>query len=401
MGKESIMKSGSVYLDNCVTSPMAPEVLQAMLPYFSERFWFPGSFYSTAESTNEALSGFAHTIAEAIGAHADEIHFTAGGTIANNIAIKGIAGAAKKGHVICSVVDYPDLLTNAAWLEKQGFEVSYLSADSEARIDLAALKQAIRPDTFLFMTTIVNHVVGTIQPMKEISEILKAADHKIYLHADAGQAFGKMPLAVDDYGIDTMSISAHKIHGPQGIGALYLRKGVRVAQTIHGIKRADNLQPGGLSIALIAGFAKAVELNFADLLGSIRQLRELSDYLYERLLEKIDHIELNGPQGEGRAPHNINVSIDYIEGESIAMMLDMHGITVATGSACASQGLKASYVLMAIGKNHVQSHGSMKFTLSRYNTKAQIDFTVEKLAEITAELRKRSPLYNAIKNQEK
>ncbi|MCB5262195.1 MAG: aminotransferase class V-fold PLP-dependent enzyme, partial [Candidatus Cloacimonetes bacterium] len=162
------MKSGSVYLDNCVTSPMAPEVLQAMLPYFSERFWFPGSFYSTAESTNEALSGFAHTIAEAIGAHADEIHFTAGGTIANNIAIKGIAGAAKKGHVICSVVDYPDLLTNAAWLEKQGFEVSYLSADSEARIDLAALKQAIRPDTFLFMTTIVNHVVGTIQPMKEI-----------------------------------------------------------------------------------------------------------------------------------------------------------------------------------------------------------------------------------------
>ncbi|MCK9584791.1 MAG: cysteine desulfurase [Candidatus Cloacimonetes bacterium] len=395
------MKSGSVYLDNCVTSPMAPEVLQAMLPYFSERFWFPGSFYSTAESTNEALSGFAHTIAEAIGAQADEIHFTAGGTIANNIAIKGIAGAAKKGHVICSVVDYPDLLTNAAWLEKQGFEVSYLSADSEASIDLAALKQAIRPDTFLFMTTIVNHVVGTIQPMKEISEILKAADHKIYFHADAGQAFGKMPLAVDDYGIDTMSISAHKIHGPQGIGALYQRKGVRVAQTIHGIKRADNLQPGGLSIALIAGFAKAVELNFADLLGSIRQLRELSDYLYERLLEKIDHIELNGPQGEGRAPHNINVSIDYIEGESIAMMLDMHGITVATGSACASQGLKASYVLMAIGKNHVQSHGSMKFTLSRYNTKAQIDFTVEKLAEITAELRKRSPLYNAIKNQEK
>ena len=395
------MKSGSVYLDNCVTSPMAPEVLQAMLPYFSERFWFPGSFYSTAESTNEALSGFAHTIAEAIGAQADEIHFTAGGTIANNIAIKGIAGAAKKGHVICSVVDYPDLLTNAAWLEKQGFEVSYLSADSEASIDLAALKQAIRPDTFLFMTTIVNHVVGTIQPMKEISEILKAADHKIYFHADAGQAFGKMPLAVDDYGIDTMSISAHKIHGPQGIGALYVRKGIRLAQTIHGIKRADNLQPGGLSIALIAGFAKAVELNFADLLGSIRQLRELSDYLYERLLEKIDHIELNGPQGEGRAPHNINVSIDYIEGESIAMMLDMHGITVATGSACASQGLKASYVLMAIGKNHVQSHGSMKFTLSRYNTKAQIDFTVEKLAEITAELRKRSPLYNAIKNQEK
>ena len=401
MGKERTMKSGSVYLDNCVTSPMAPEVLDAMMPYFSERFWFPGSFYSTAESTNDALSGFTHILAEAIAAHDEEIHFTSGGTIANNIAIKGLAAAAKKGHVICSVVDYPDLLTNAAWLEKQGFEVTYLSADSEARIDLLALKQAIRPDTFLFMTTIVNHVVGTIQPMKEINEILKAADHKIYFHADAGQAFGKMPLKVEDYGIDTMSISAHKIHGPQKIGALYVRKGVRVAQTIHGIKRADNLQTGGLSIALIAGFAKAVELTFADLPGSIRQLRELSDHLYARLLEKIDHIELNGPVGEGRAPHNINVSLDYIEGESIAMMLDMHGITVATGSACASQGLKASYVLIAIGKNHVQSHGSMKFTISRYTTKEQLDFTVDKLAEITTELRSRSPLYNAAKKQEK
>ena len=401
MGKERTMKSGSVYLDNCVTSPMAPEVLDAMMPYFSERFWFPGSFYSTAESTNDALSGFAHTVAAAIGARDEEIHFTSGGTIANNIAIKGLAGSAQRGHVICSVVDYPDLLTNAAWLEKQGFEVSYLPADDEARIDLVALKQAIRPDTFLFMTTIVNHVVGTIQPMKEISEILKAADHKIYFHADAGQAFGKMPLLVDDYGIDMMSISAHKIHGPQGIGALYVRKGLRLAQSIHGIKRADNLQPGGLSIALIAGFAKAVEMNFADLEGSIRQLRELSDHLYVRLLEKIDHIELNGPMGEERAAHNINVSIDYIEGESMAMMLDMHGITVATGSACASQGLKPSYVLMAIGKNHVQSHGSMKFTLSRYTTREQLDFAVDKLAEITTELRSRSPLYNAAKNQEK
>ncbi len=401
MGKERTMKIGSVYLDNCVTSPVAPEVLDAMMPYFSERFWFPGSFYSTAESTNDALSGFAHTIAQAIAANDDEIHFTAGGTLANNIAIKGLTGAAKRGHVICSVVDYPDLLTNAAWLEKQGFEVTYLPADSEARIDLEALKEAIRPDTILFMTTIVNHVVGTIQPLKEINEILKAADHKIYFHADAGQALGKMPLKVDDYGIDLMSMSAHKIHGPQGIGALYVRKGTPMAQTIHGIKRADNLQTGGLSIALIAGFAKAVELIYADLPDNIRKLRELSDYLYARLTEKIDHIELNGPLGEGRAPHNINISIDYIEGESIAMMLDLQGITVATGSACASQGLKASYVLMAIGKNHVQAHGSMKFTISRYNTKEQLDFTVDKLAEIAAELRKRSPLYNNIINQEK
>lgn len=395
------MKKTGIYLDNCVTSPMAEEVLEAMLPYFSERFWFPGSFISTGESTNEALSGFSHTIAAAIGARDDEIHFTSGGTLANNIAIKGLANAAKRGHIICSVVDYPDLLTNAAYLEKQGFEVTYLSADSKARIDLQELKAAIRPDTFLFMTTIANHVVGTIQPLAEIHEILSAADHKIFFHADAGQAFGKMPLKVGDYGIDTMSISAHKIHGPQGIGALYVRKGTSMGQVIHGVRRVDGLQTGGLSIALIAGFAKAVELIFNDLAGSISQLRELSDYLWARLKKKISYIELNGTEGEERAAHNINVSIDYIEGEAITMMLDMKGITVATGSACASQGLKPNYVLMAIGKNHVQSHGSIKFTVNRYITKEDIDYTVDCLAEITEELRQRSPLYNAMKNQEK
>lgn len=394
------MKPGSIYLDNCVSSPMAPEVLDAMLPYFSEKFWFPGSFISTGESTNDALAGFSQIVAKSMGATPEEIHFTSGGTLANNIAIKGLAASLKRGHVIVSVVDYPDLLTNAAWLEKQGFEVSYLSADSKARIDLDQLKAELRPDTVLFMTTAVNHVVGTIQPLKEIHDILAGAGHKIYFHVDAGQAYGKMPLDVNDYGIDTMSVSAHKIHGPQGIGALYLRKGTKLGQIIHGVKRVDGLQTGGLSIALIAGFAKAVELGFADLDGSIKQLRELSDYLLARLKEKIEYIELNGAEGMGRAPHNINISIDYIEGEAITMMLDMHGITVATGSACASQGLKANYVLMAIGKNHVQSHGSMKFTINRYNTKADLDFAVEKLAEITAELRKRSPLYNAFKKQE-
>lgn len=395
------MKPGTIYLDNCVSSPLAPEVLDAMIPYFSEKFWFPGSFISTGESTNDALAGFSATVAKSIGADPQEIHFCSGGTVANNMAIKGLAASLKRGHVIVSVVDYPDLLTNAAWLEKQGFEVSYLSADSEARINLDELKAEIRPDTVLFMTTAVNHVVGTIQPLKEIHDILFNAPNKIYFHVDAGQAYGKIPLQVDDYGIDTMSISAHKIHGPQGIGALYTRKGTKLGQLIHGVKRVDNLQTGGLSIALIAGFAKAVELTFSDFDATVKQLRELSDYLYARLQEKIPSIELNGAPKEGRAPHNINISIDYIEGEAITMMLDMHGITVATGSACASQGLKANYVLMAIGKNHVQSHGSMKFTLNRYNTKEQLDFAVDKLAEIAEELRKRSPLYNAMKNQEK
>ncbi len=395
------MKPGSIYLDNCVTSPLDQEVLDAMLPYFNQQFWYPASFVSTGEKASEYIASFAKVVADSLGANPDEIHFTSGGTMANNIAIKGIANAQKGGHAIVSIVDYPDLLTNAAWLEKQGIEVTYLSADSEAKIDLQELKDAIRPDTFLFMTTAVNHVVGTIQPLKEIREILDSAGQKIYFMVDAGQAYGKMHLNVDDFGIDLMSISAHKIHGPQGVGALYVRKGIRLAQLIHGVKRVDNLQTGGISMALMAGFAKAVEITFADLDATIAKLRELSDYLLEKLEAKIDHIELNGAPGEGRAPHNINVSIDFIEGESVTVMLDMKGITVATGSACASQGLKPSYVLLAMGKNHVQSHGSMKFTLNKYTTKEELDYTVDTLAEITEKLRKLSPLYNSLDKQEK
>ena len=395
------MKPGLIYMDNCITSRPAPEVLEAMRSYWEEKFWYPGSFISTGEATNAELNNFKAIIAGSLGAAGDEIHFTSGGTLANNIAIKGLAGAyAKAGkHVICSVVDYPDILTNAAYLENLGFELTYLSADAEGFINLSELKASIRPDTILVMTTIVNHVIGTIQPLDEIKQILQAADHKIYLHADAGQAYGKMALDVNTLGVDTLSVSAHKIHGPQGVGALYVRKGTKLTQSIHGVKRIDNLQTGGLNIALIAGFAKAVELSFADIAKTEATLRELSNYLIEKMEATIPQIELNGPRGARRAAHNVNISIDYIEGEAITMMLDMYGITVATGSACASQGLQANYVLMAIGKNHVQSHGSMKFTLSRYNTKAEIDELVSRLAEISIELRSRSPLYKALQEK--
>jgi len=397
------MNSDRIYLDNCQTTPLAPEVLEAMRPYFSEKFWFPGTFISTGEAANQAVAESQQTVAQALGAQSSELHFTSGGTLANNIALKGLVGAnsSRGKHIICSVVDYPDLLTNAAYFEKQGFEVSYLECDSKGLVSAEQLQRALRPDTILFMTTIVNHVVGTIQPMAEYRRVLESADHKILFHADAGQAFGKMPLNVKDLGVDTLSVSAHKIHGPQGIGALYVKQGAKLSQLIHGVSRVNHYQTGGISLALMAGFAKAVQLTFADLDGGIAHLRELSDYLWRRLQERISEIELNGPPGEGRACHNINASIAYIEGEAITMMLDVNGITVATGSACASQGLKANYVLMAMGKNHVQSHGSMKFTLSRYNTKAEIDIVVDKLAEITAILRERSPLYQAKPDQER
>ena len=388
-----------IYMDNCVTSAMAPEVLEAMKPYFSEEYWYPSSFVSTGEASSAAFEGFRKVIAAALNAKPKEITFTSGGTIANNIALKGLAlaNSGEGRHIICSTVDYPDLLTHAGYFEKMGFEVSYLEPDELGFVSADKLKAAIRQDTILFMSTMVNHVVGTIQPIQEYAKVLAAANHKIWFHVDAGQAFGKLHLDVAALGVDTLAISAHKIHGPQGIGALYVKKGSRLGPYIHGVRRFEGVQPGGLSLAAMAGFAKAVEMVYQDLDGHIKQLRELSDYLMEQLESQIDYVELNGPRGEGRVCHNINVSLDFIEGEAITVMLDMHKITVATGSACASRGLKPSYVLMAMGKNHVQSHGSMKFTLSRYNTKEQIDFTVAKLKEIAVVLRERSPLYKAIK----
>ncbi len=384
------------YFDNCKTTQPAPEVVEAMLPYLGEKFIFPANFVFGGSAAAEELETFKRTVANSIGAQPSEIHFTSSGTAANNIAIKGfLSENAKNGtHIIVSVIDYPDLLTNAAFFEKSGFDVTYLKSDKEGLIDLEQLKNSIREDTIMMMTTFVNHTVGSIQPIKKIREILNSSDHKIALHVDAGQAYGKLPINVNELGIDLMSISAHKIHGPQGVGTLFQKKGIIVGPVIHGINRIDIHQTGGISMANIAGFAKAVELTFSDLEKSISQLKELSSYLMEKIESTIPYFMLNGPKGENRAPHNVNYSFDFIEGEAIMLMMDIAGISVATGSACASQGLKANYILMAMGRNHEQSHSSMKFTLSRYNTKEEIDYTVEKLAEIVKELRRRSPLYN-------
>jgi cysteine desulfurase len=384
-----------IYFDNCLTSQPAPEVVDAMLPFLRESFWFPADFIEEGEYIQSELATFRKTIADSMNAAPGEIHFTRGGTSANNLAIKGFvtAHASEGTHIILSVGDYPDLLTNAAFFEQSGFDVTYLPIDWDGNISLDALKSAIRSDTILFMTTLANHTMGTIQPIAEIRKALDESGHHIAMHVDACEAWGRMPLDVHALGIDTMSISAHKIHGPQGVGALYLRKGTKLNQMSHGIFRIDELETGGISIAALAGFAKAVELAFGDLEGNIRKIRELSDYLLARIEEKIPYIILNGPRGEKRIAHNINVSFKYIEGEAIMMMLNLAGIMVATGSACASKGLKPNYILMAAGRTHEQSHGSIKFTLSRYNTKEEIDTTVEKLAEIAAELRRRSPVF--------
>lgn len=386
----------SIYLNNCITSKPADEVVEAMLPYLKDKFHFPENFISNGTERANELAAFKSVIAKSVNAPDSAMHFTASGTEANNLAIKGYisANAGRGNHIICSVVDYPDILTNAAYFEESGFEVSYLSADDMGFIDMEELKAELREDTILVMTTLANHTVGTLQDIPEISKIIKESPADAALLVDACQGYGKVPIDVDAMGIDLMSLSAHKIHGPQGIGALYIRPGINVAPTKHGINRMDPLSTGALSIANIAGFAKAVELAFDHFDEKVKYVRDLSRYLFESITRKIPYTMLNGAPCDYRNPFNVNVSFDFVEGEAIMMMLDQYGISVATGSACFSEGLQANYVMMAMGRNHEQSHSSMKFTLSRYTTRQEIDYTVEKLTEIIAELRRRSPLYN-------
>ncbi len=385
------------YFNNCLTSQPAPEVIDAMLPYMKDKFFFPANFVLEGSEIEEDINSFKSIIAKTINAKPSEIHFTTGGTSANNIAIKGYLSANfKKGnHIIVSVVDYPDLLTNAAFFEKSGFKVTYLKVDEQGFIDLNQLEKAITPKTILFMSTIANHTIGTIQPIKKVREILNKAPQRIAIHIDACEAYARMPIDVQDLDIDLMSVSAHKIHGPKGIGFLYQKTGTKLAPVKHGINRLDKHETGGFSIAAMAGFAKAVELAFDNFDENINKIKDIRNYLLQKIEKEIPYTLLNGPRDDKyRVSHNLNISFDYIEGEAIMMMLNLSKIYVDTGSACASQGLKPNYVQMAIGRTHEQSHGSLKFTLTRYHTKEEIDYTVEKLKEIVLELRRRSPLYD-------
>lgn len=385
-----------VYFNSCLTSKPAPEVIKVIREYLSDKFYFPADFIREGVQASDIAAGLKKSIAQRINVRPENIHFTTGGTSANNLAIKGFltANSDKGTHIICAVNDYPDILTNAAFFEESGFEVTYLSVDSEGFINLDELERSVKPDTVLFMTTLVNHTTGTIQPIHEVKAILGRYNHKVYIHADACEAFGRIPIDLETMGIDMMSVSAHKIHGPQGAGFLYLNDSVSLGQIKHGVARFDNYETGGMNIALLAGMTKAIEMTIDNFYENTAKISFLNERLYKGISKNIPNILVNGPLGEKRAPHNLNISFDYIEGEAIMMMLDLNNISVATGSACASKGLQPSYVLMSMGRNHEQSHSSMKFTISRYNTEKEIDYTVEKLTEIVKELRRRSSLYN-------
>ncbi len=381
-----------IYLDNAATTKTAPEVVEAMLPYFSELYGNPSSVYEFSQKSKEAITGARETIAKCLGAKTGEIYFTAGGSESDNWAMKAAAEAyrGKGNHIITSKIEHHAVLHTGAWLEKQGFEVTYLDVDENGTVKLEELKKAIRPTTILISIMFANNEIGTIQPVKEIGAIAK--EHGIVFHTDAVQAFGQLPIHVDELNIDMLSSSAHKLNGPKGIGFLYIRKGVKIRSFIHGGAQERKRRAGTENVPGIVGYGAAVERAMKTMEERTARERELRDYLIDRVLREIPYTRLNGHR-TNRLPNNANFSFQFIEGESLLIMLDMEGICGSSGSACTSGSLDPSHVLLAIGLPHEIAHGSLRLTLSEETTREELDYVVESIRKIVEKLRNMSPLY--------
>lgn len=384
------MEQQRIYLDNAASTRVAPEVLEAMRPYFTEHYAVASSQFSHTPGimVKEALDGARETLASKIGAAPGEFIFTSGGTEANNLAIKGVAYAhrVKASHIITSKIEQLSVLQPCRTLEREGFSVTYLDVDREGFVDPAKLEAAIRPETILVSIQTVNQEVGTIQNIRELGRICR--ERGVLFHTDGELALGWLTLDVREANIDLASFSAHKLHGPKGIGGLFIREGVKLKKLIEGGYNEFDLRAGTENVPGAVGFAKAVELFKPE---DSQYVRGLRDYLIERLLQ-IDGAELNGPGGKGRHPGNVNVSFEFAEGESIVLHLDMKGIAVITGSACFSRALEPSHVLMALGHTHERAHSSIRYTLSRYNTREELDRAAEATREVVEQLRRISPL---------
>lgn len=381
-----------IYLDNAATTPARPEVVQAMLPYFTEKFANPSAIYSITNEVSSAIDNARKTIAKSLNANANEIYFTAGGSESDNWAIKSTAYALKdKGkHIITSKIEHHAVLHTCQFLEKSGYEVTYLDVDEDGVVKLDDLKAAIRPDTILISIMSANNEIGTIQPIKEIGAIAK--EHGILFHTDAVQAYAHIPMDVDEMNIDMLSASGHKLNGPKGIGFLYVRKGTKLPSFIHGGAQERKKRAGTENVTGIIGLGKAVEIAFDTLDERIKKERELSNRLIERISKEIPYARLNGHR-TNRLPNNVNFSFQFIEGESMLLMLDSKGICASSGSACTSGSLDPSHVLLAIGLPHEIAHGSLRLTLSEVNTIEEMDYVVDNLKVIVDGLRKMSPLY--------
>ena len=390
-----------VYLDNAATTKTAPEVVEAMLPYFTEHYGNPSSVYSFASKNKEVITKQREIIADVLGASANEIYFTAGGSESDNWALKATPEAYKdKGnHIITTKIEHHAILHTAEYLEKQGFEVTYLDVDENGIVKLDELKKAIRPTTILISIMFANNEIGTIQPIKEIGEIAK--EHGILFHTDAVQAFGQIPVNVDECHIDMLSASGHKLNGPKGIGFLYIRKGVKIRSFVHGGAQERKRRAGTENVPGIVGFGTAVKLAVDTMKERTDKEIQLRDYMIERISEEIPYAKLNG-DAKKRLPNNVNFSFRFIEGESLLIMLDMKGICASSGSACTSGSLDPSHVLLAIGLPHEIAHGSLRMTLSEETTKEDIDYVIDNLKDIVSKLRSMSPLYeDFVKKQNK
>ena len=381
-----------IYLDNAATTRTDPKVVEAMLPYFTEYYGNPSSVYEFSGISKKAVTDAREILARSIGAKTQEIYFTAGGSESDNWAIKAAAEAfGKKGkHIITSKIEHHAVLHTCEYLEKQGYEVTYLDVDEDGMVKLDELRNASRPDTILISIMFANNEIGVIEPIREIGEIAK--EHGIPFHTDAVQAYGHVPINVDEYHIDMMSASAHKINGPKGIGFLYIRTGVKIRSFIHGGAQERKRRAGTENVPGIVGFGKAAEIAMASMEERSRQEAQLRDYLMEKVLAQVPYTRVNGHRTR-RLPNNCNFSFQFIEGESLLIMLDMAGICGSSGSACTSGSLDPSHVLLAIGLPHEIAHGSLRLTLSQENTKEEMDYVADQITRIVERLRNMSPLY--------
>ena len=382
-----------IYLDHAATTPVLPEVLEAMLPYFSHEFGNASGVYSWSRTARQAVDQARDTVAEILGALAEEIVFTAGGSESDNLAIKGVAWANRERgrHIITSAIEHHAVLETCHWLEREGFEVTYLPVDSQGLVDPSAVEAALRPDTILVTIMHANNEVGTIQPIAEIGQIVK--DSKAVFHTDAVQSAGVLDIKVDRLHVDLLRLSAHRLDGPKGVGVLYVRKGTRISPLIHGGAHERRRRAGTENVPGIVGLAKALEITHAEREKENARLILLRDRLIEGL-QTIPHTRVNGSLTQ-RLPNNVNVCFEFIEGESLLLTLDMRGVAASSGSACTSGSLEPSHVLLAMGLPHEIAHGSLRLTLGRGTTAADIDYVLAEIPQIVERLRAMSPLYRA------
>ncbi|MBW6451215.1 MAG: cysteine desulfurase [DPANN group archaeon] len=386
-----------IYLDNAATTQISDDVIKAMVPYFSEKFGNPSSIYSFGSNVNKVIEESRNIIAQIIGANPKEIIFTSGGTESNNLAIIGIAQEihkkdSKKNHIITTKIEHPSVLNTFKHLESIGFSVDYLDVDSDGVVDVEQLKDLVTENTIFVSVMHANNEIGTIEPIEKIGSFLASLKHRVYFHVDAVQTYTKVPIDVKKANIDLLSISSHKIHGPKGVGALFVKKGVSLKPLMFGGPQERSMRPGTENVSGILGFSKASEIAFKDMEKNNKHMISLRNKLIDSIEKNISDVILNGAKGDMRLSNNVNISFKYVEGESLLLYLEMEDIFVSTASACSSKKLEPSHVLLAIGRPHEFAHGAIRFTLSKYTTTEEISKLLDILPPIVKKLRDMSSI---------